>query len=336
MLRNRNGMPERESGQPRAARTLPVSVIIPTFNRSDTLPRALASVQSQRPCAPAEIVVIDDHSTDASGDIARGYGARVILHERNQGAAAARNTGVAAATQPWLAMLDSDDEWLPDHLDVLWKLRDGHVLVSGASMACFDEPGARPAYAGTNRLRSHALHSPAALIPVNQISASGVLVAREVVLAAGGYNTELGYAEDWDLWLRILERGTGVITPTVVCLYHVHAGSKSRHPEGPAQTHDRIVRSCIGRPWWSSRLLDRWCGLRMWAAMEAALAEGRHRQAGLLAARLVARPQRLRAVVARRLQFSLWRRRSRRLAAHDPRVAGALQALTAALSEERR
>jgi glycosyltransferase involved in cell wall biosynthesis len=336
MLRKGNHVRGPEPGQRPTARTLPVSVIIPAFNRSDTLPRALASAKSQWPCAPAEIIVVDDHSADASGDVARRYGARVIRHERNQGAAAARNTGVAAASQPWLAMLDSDDEWLPDHLDVLWRLRDGHVLVSGASMACFDEPDEPPAYAGTIRPRAHTLRSPAALIPVNQLSASGVLVARDAVLGAGGYNTELGYAEDWDLWLRVLERGTGIITPSVVCLYHVHAGSKSLHADGPARTHDRIVRSCIGRPWWSSRLLDRWCGLRMWAAMESALAEGHRGQAALLAARLVARPQRLWAVVARRVQFSLWRHRSRRLAARDSRVAGALQGLSAALAEEPR
>jgi hypothetical protein len=115
----------------------------------------------------------------------------------------------------------------------------------------------------------------------------------------------------------------------VVCLYHVHAGSKSLHSDGPVQTHDRIVRSCIGRPWWSARLLDRWCGLRLWAALETALAEGKHRQAALLAARLVARPQRLWAVVARRVQFALWMRRSRRLVAHDQRVIAALRALAA-------
>lgn len=313
-----------------ARRTLPVSVIIPTFNRADTLPRALASVQAQRQYAPAEIVVVDDHSQDASGDIAREFGARVIRHEHNKGAAAARNTAVAAATQPWLAMLDSDDEWLPDHLDLLWRLREGHVLVAGASMACFDEPGHPPAYAGTVMPRARTLRSPASLIPLNPLSASAVLVARQAVRAAGGYNTELGYAEDWDLWLRVLERGTGVITPSVVCLYHVHAGSKSLHSVGPAQTHDRIVRSYIGRPWWSRRLLERWCGLRLWAALEAAVSERRYRQAALLAGRLVAHPQRLRAVVARRLQFSLWMRRSRHLATRDARVAPALRAFAAA------
>jgi glycosyltransferase involved in cell wall biosynthesis len=291
-------------------------------------------VASQRRYAPAEIIVVDDHSDDDSGELARRHGARVIRHERNQGAAAARNTAVAASAQPWLAMLDSDDEWLPDHLEVLWRLRDGHVLVAGASMACFDESRQPPAYAGTIRPRAHTLRSPAALIPLNPLSASAVLVAREAVVSAGGYDTELGYAEDWDLWLRVLERGTGAITPAVVCLYHVHAGSKSLHSDGPAETHNRIVTACIGRSWWSSRLLDRWCGLRIWAALEAALADGRRGQAALLAARLVVRPQRLWAVVARRVQFALWMRRGRRVAA-DRRVGPALRAFSDATEEPR-
>jgi glycosyltransferase involved in cell wall biosynthesis len=333
-LGNGGGVPESNAEARPVPQTRPVSVIIPTFNRAETLPRALASVRSQRPYPPAEIVVVDDYSDDESGEIARDHGARVIRHERNRGAAAARNTAVAAATQPWLAMLDSDDEWLPDHLDILWRLREGHVLVAGASLACFDPPVQPPAYAGTVRPRPHTLRSPAALIPLNPLSASAVLVAREVVVSAGGYNPELGYAEDWDLCLRVLERGTGVITPSVVCLYHVHGGSKSLHSQGPAQTHDRIVRSYIGRPWWSSRLLDRWCGLRMWAALEEALAEGRRRQAARLAAGLVARPQRLWAVVARRVQFALWKRRSR-LAVHDQRVVAALQASARAAEDGR-
>ena len=113
---------------------LPVSVIIPAFNRADTLPRALHSILAQRPAVPTEIIVVDDHSEDESATVAATLGARVIRHDRNQGAAAARNTAVTAAGQPWLATLDSDDEWLPDHLATLWPLRAGHVLVAGAGV----------------------------------------------------------------------------------------------------------------------------------------------------------------------------------------------------------
>ena len=291
----------------------PVSVIIPAFNRADTLPRALRSVVTQS-LRPAEVIVVDDHSRDATGEVAERWGARVIRHERNQGAAAARNTAVAAATQPWLAPLDSDDEWLPHHLATLWPLRGDHVLVAGNTVSWFDDaPQTPPMYAGAVRPRAHTLRSPAALIPQNLIPASAVLVRREAVLAAGGYNTELKYAEDWDLWLRVLEQGTARVTPRPLSVYHRHSGQKSGHAVGPSETHDRIVRSRAGRPWWSTRLEERWNGQRLWDQMELALDQGRRREAGWLALRLLAHPQRVVAVVMRRLRFWMSVRRSERL-----------------------
>jgi glycosyltransferase involved in cell wall biosynthesis len=307
----------------RRSERLPVSVIVPTFNRADTLARALSSVLAQRPTGPSEIIVVDDHSQDASAEIAARLGARVIRHDRNRGAAAARNTAVAAATQPWLATLDSDDEWLPDHLATLWALRAGHVLVAGASMSWFEESSRPPAYAGTVRPRRHTLRSPAALIPQNPIPASAVLVQREAVLAAGGYNVELRYAEDWDLWLRVLERGTGIITPRVVCIYHRHGGQKSEDRKGPAETHDRIVHSYVGRPWWSARLEQRWSGLQTWDSLEEALAQGRRSKAALLVTRMFIHPQQIFAVAQRRLRFWLSMQRSQRLAGPDAAATAA-------------
>ena len=299
-----------------------VSVIIPAFNRADTLPHALRSVFAQS-LRPAEIIVVDDHSGDGTARVAEELGARVITHEQNEGAAAARNTAVAAATQPWLATLDSDDEWLPHHLSTLWSLRSNHVLVAGASVSWFDDaPETRPIYAGTVRPRAHTLRSPAALIPQNPIPASAVLVSREAVLAAGGYDTELKYAEDWDLWLRVLEHGTAAITPRVVCVYHRHAGQKSGHEVGPSETHDKIVRSYVGRPWWSARLEQRWNGLCLWNQMEAASADGRIRHSGLIAVRLLGHPQGVFAVALRRFRFWMSIRKSKRLTRTEPSARG--------------
>ena len=298
-------------------RTAPVSVIIPAFNRADTLPRALRSVFAQT-VRPAEIIVVDDHSSDGTAELAEEWGVRVIRHERNQGAAAARNSAVAAATQPWLAPLDSDDEWLAHHIATLWPRRSDHVLVAGATVSWFDDdPAALPLYAGYVFPRAHTLRSPAPLIPQNLIPASAVLVRRDAVLAAGGYNTDLKYAEDWDLWLRVLEQGTAGIMPRVLSVYHRHGGQKSGHDVGPAETHNRIVRSRIGRPWWSAKLEQRWNGLRLWDQMEVALAEGRRRQAAVLACRTLAHPQRILAVVMRRVRFWMAVRRSERLTRTD-------------------
>lgn len=293
-------------------------MIIPAFNRADTLPRALRSVLAQT-VRPAEIIVVDDHSADDTAELAQQWGARVIRHEHNQGAAAARNTAVAAATQPWIAPLDSDDEWLPHHIATLWPRCADHVLVAGATVSWFDDdPQAPPMYAGYVRPRPHTLRSPAPLIPQNLIPASAVLVRREAVLAAGGYNTELKYAEDWDLWLRVLEQGTAGILPRVLSVYHRHGGQKSGHEVGPAETHNRIVRSRIGRPWWSATLEERWNGIRLWDQLEVALSEGRRREAALLAGRLLAHPQRLAGVALRRWRFWMSVRRSERLTLTNP------------------
>ena len=106
---------------------LPITVIIPAYNRADTVARAVASALAQRPSRPAEVVVVDDGSADDTAEAARLAGARVVRHSVNRRLGAARNTGLSNATQPWIALLDSDDEWLPHHLASLWPLRGPHA-----------------------------------------------------------------------------------------------------------------------------------------------------------------------------------------------------------------
>ena len=293
--------------------TLPVSVIVPTYNRRDTLARALRSINDQHGAVPAEVIVVDDHSEDGSDEVARAHGARVIRHERNRGAAASRNTGVAAATQPWLALLDSDDEWLPGLLSSLWPLRASHVLIAGTCVSCFDGSDQPPEYAGTPRGRTRVLRSPAALIPHNQIPASGVIVRRDAVLAAGGYNTGLRYAEDWDLWIRVLEQGTGLLAPPLVTRYHRHDGQKSSDPRGPTETHDRIVASYATRPWFTATVGHSWRGLRLWEALERSVRARRPVAAARAGVALLAHPARPFAVIRRRMSFWRTQRRSREL-----------------------
>ncbi|MDD5354857.1 MAG: glycosyltransferase, partial [bacterium] len=97
-----------------------VSVVIPAYNRANRIINALKSVQGQT-YANWEIVVVDDGSTDETVKIVTDYAGRekrirLIRHERNRGAQAARNTGIKAAQGEWVAFLDSDDEWLPASL----------------------------------------------------------------------------------------------------------------------------------------------------------------------------------------------------------------------------
>jgi glycosyltransferase involved in cell wall biosynthesis len=293
--------------------TLPVSVVIPAYNRAHMLPNAIRSVWAQLPSRPAEVVVVDDGSSDRTAIVATENGARVIGHSRNRGAAAARNTGVDAATQPWIALLDSDDEWLPHHLATLWAHRDGNVLAGGAARRQGELKG-DVRYAGVAANEPLQLTSPAQIVfPENPLPASGVLVRRDAVLEAGGFDPSLGYAEDFDLWIRVLERGRGVALPIVVYRWNGHAGSKSTHRHGPRQAHRQIMRSYAGRPWWSRELLERRETIAEWDDLRQAMRERSVAEAIGSAAWLAARPTRLTALVA--LLRHRWgvRRRTREL-----------------------
>jgi glycosyltransferase involved in cell wall biosynthesis len=93
-----------------------VSVIIPVFNGARYLAETIESVLAQtRPSS--EIIIVDDGSNDASGEVARAFGPSVRCHRQShRGVAAARNQGVRLAAGDFLAFLDADDLWLPDKL----------------------------------------------------------------------------------------------------------------------------------------------------------------------------------------------------------------------------
>jgi glycosyltransferase involved in cell wall biosynthesis len=98
-----------------------ISVVVPTHNRANLLPRAIRSVLAQT-FEDFELIVVDDASTDETASIVRGlqgrdYRVHYLRHASNQGEAASRNTGIAAAQGEFIAFLDDDDEWLPRKLE---------------------------------------------------------------------------------------------------------------------------------------------------------------------------------------------------------------------------
>ncbi|MBV1799994.1 glycosyltransferase [Siccirubricoccus sp. G192] len=98
-------------------RAIRVSVIIPAYNAARSLPRTIDSVLAQT-VPPAEIIVVDDGSADETAAVAEAYGDRVrVIRKPNGGPASARNLGAREATGEWLALLDADDQWLPEKLE---------------------------------------------------------------------------------------------------------------------------------------------------------------------------------------------------------------------------
>lgn len=292
---------------------LPVTVIIPAYNRPEMTCRAVRSALGQHPWPPAEVIVIDDCSTDATGPAAAEAGARVIRHERNLGEGAARNTGVAAATQPWIGLLDSDDEWLPGLLATLWPMHRQHVLLAGSALYVGPDP-ASFRYAGPSLRRPRILGSPTELLyPENVLPASGVLVRADALREVGGFDPSLKFCADLDAWLRVLERGTGVLSPEVVMQYHLHVGQVTQDRDGMAQAYLDVLRRYADRGWWSARRVEAWRGGAAWDRFRRELTARRYRTAGATGAFIVRRPVRVAGLLGILVRRRIMRRRTRHL-----------------------
>lgn len=98
-----------------------ITVIVPVYNEKDWVRRCLSSLAAQS--HKCDVIVVDDGSTDGSGEICeeyRAYGYKII-HTKNKGVSAARNLGIELATTPYVAFLDSDDHWEPYAVEILEK-----------------------------------------------------------------------------------------------------------------------------------------------------------------------------------------------------------------------
>ncbi len=174
---------------------LPIAVVVPSYRRKERLAQALRSVAAQRGVRPCRVIVVDDASSDGTAELARSFGVGVVERHVNGGQAAARNSGVGAAEGvEWIALLDDDDEWLPDHLATLWSNRDGHVLVAGTSLRV---RGRHVRAHGAVSGEPEVVRSPARLLfPENSFTISATMVRRDVLVGSGrvqrGYSPRRG------------------------------------------------------------------------------------------------------------------------------------------------
>ena len=119
-----------------------VSVIVPTHNRADLLPRAVDSILAQT-YGDYEMVIVDDCSADNTQDVIAGFSdprIRSFRHDRNRGQSAAINTGIAHARGEYVGFLDDDDEWLPTKLEGQVALLEASSPDSSAGLR-LDGPG---------------------------------------------------------------------------------------------------------------------------------------------------------------------------------------------------
>lgn len=282
---------------------IPVSVVIPAYRRADLVGRAVRSALEQRPAPPAEVIVVDDCSGDGTAQAAAESGATVLSLPENRGEGGARNAGIDAATHSWIALLDSDDEWLPGHLARVWAAREGYVLVSDSCLA-----SSTRRHLGNAGRRPRVLRTPAdALWPANATPANCVLFPRDDARAAGGFGSQ-ALAADLEFWVRLLERGPGLSLPELGAIYYEHAGQISANTR--VSMHDamaEVLAAAESRPWNTTALRRRLAAAAAWDSAREQAHAG-HRGAALTTAAGLARhPQEVLAIAT----LIGWRLRAR-------------------------
>jgi glycosyltransferase involved in cell wall biosynthesis len=113
-----------------------ITVVIPAYNRARLIGRAVESALDQT-VQPAQIIVVDDGSTDDTSEVCQAYSRSVqYARQKNSGASAARNAGIRLASQPWIAFLDSDDYFTPSHLE---RMRTAISETAGKALFYFSD-----------------------------------------------------------------------------------------------------------------------------------------------------------------------------------------------------
>lgn len=215
-----------------SSRTEPaVSIVIPAFNASWCIRRAVDSVLAQT-FTDFELIVVDDGSTDETAEILRSYGdALRVVSQPNGGMSCARNAGIRIARGRYIAFLDADDRWLPAKLERQVKLLDDRpALAFCAATATLEDPDGNVLGAwgcsGSGTASVADVFAAHALIAGG---ASSVLARRDLVGTLGGFDETLFGAEDTDLWIRLAALGHFACIPEALVVVLKRPGSASRN-----------------------------------------------------------------------------------------------------------
>ena len=182
-----------------------LSILIPNYNRSSIISNAIESVLSQSYLAQRddwELIVIDDGSSDRSVElISSAFPQVVLLQQDNAGVSSARNTGLEYATGEWIALLDSDDEWLSHKLEAQFALLEQSGLRVCHTEEIWIRNGVR-----VNQMNKHKKQGGwifQKCLPLCAMSPSSIVIHRSVFEHVGVFDVALPACEDYDLWLRI-------------------------------------------------------------------------------------------------------------------------------------
>ena len=225
-----------------------ISVITPTYNRARFLPAAVASVLSQT-FGDFELIIVDDGSEDNTPDVLKPFFAdrRVrYVYQENQGQSHARNLALKQATGDFIAFLDSDDVWAPDKLEkqlAVFRANSEVDIVHGDE-AIINEQGS---VVSLQNMRRYSGRITRYLLADNSVSITTALVRRRCFDEMGGFDTSVGVADDYELWLRFSARYCYQYEPGIVASYRVMADQISSDKRRRYAANERIIQQFLAR-----------------------------------------------------------------------------------------
>lgn len=253
-----------------------ISVIIPLFNKENSVERAIDSVLGQT-VSEIEVVVINDGSTDDSLNVvSRFLDSRIVLIEQiNAGVAAARNSGIEKATSDLIAFLDADDEWEPDYIESILSLAAQYPQCAVYATSYILRDGndtalphiSFPAVRGI--IYDYFLMARKGSPP---LWTSAVTVRKKAILSIGAFTKGVRTGEDLLCWAKLAQNYSIAFLdqPKAVYNFPLNLGADSdvRMPD----THDRVYQGLVDlyrsepageRKKSINRYIGHWCKIRM-------------------------------------------------------------------------
>lgn len=232
-----------------------ISAVIPAYNSAKFISAAVASIQAQTEPV-AEIIIIDDGSTDETAAVVAALPGNVIYYKQiNQGPSIARNKGIELAAGDWIAFLDADDQWTEHKIALQKAILEKYpelVLVAG-DMAEIDN---NDKIITESMLAKHGMldsfrelagqaipKALAGLVTKNFIPTGTVLAKRDILIAAGGFNADIRFGEDLELWAKIATNHPISCLPLCLMLRRQHGNNATSANESMLLDLTKVMQS---------------------------------------------------------------------------------------------
>lgn len=211
-----------------------ISICIPAYHAEDFLTETLESIGKQE-FTEWELIVNEDGSKDGTQSIVEDFASRVrqsvryIRNPENRGLAATRNAAMAAARAPWIALLDADDLWTPDHLSACYQRAEetGADLVHGGSIL-FDHETGKDLQERVPTPQATANPGLALYCSQYVIQPSSVLIKKCLIDEIDGFDPKANPSEDRECWIRCVRHAATIAySGKITCRYRKHANAMS-------------------------------------------------------------------------------------------------------------